>query len=133
MKHTTIDQGVVLQMALVGYEMERSRIEAAIAEIQAELGSGDSSRSTSTATDEPPAPRRKRFTARVWLRQNPQKPAETPHEQETYGSGSEKALEGTEGAATCQCQEDEARDGPCKAPEGHGDGQEERHGTGQGC
>jgi len=77
MKHTTIDQGVVLQMALVGYEMERSRIEAAIAEIQAELGSGDSSRSTSTATDEPPAPRRKRFTARVWLRQNPQKPAET--------------------------------------------------------
>ena len=37
-KTTTIDHTSVLEMALVGYEMQRNRIEAAIAEIQAELG-----------------------------------------------------------------------------------------------
>jgi hypothetical protein len=63
-KTTTIDQGV-LEMALVGYEMERSRIEAAIDGIQAQLGSGGSGRSSSTATttDEPKTPRKKRFSA----------------------------------------------------------------------
>src|ERR1017187_9034436 len=49
-KTTTIDHTSVLEMALVGYELKRNRIEAAIAEIQAELGQGGSSRSTSTAT-----------------------------------------------------------------------------------
>jgi hypothetical protein len=62
MKNTTIDHGVILQMALVGYEMERSRVEAAIAAIQSELGNSSSSRSTSTAINESSAPRRKRFS-----------------------------------------------------------------------
>jgi len=59
-KHTTIHHGVILQMALVGFEIEKDRIEAAIAEIQAELGN---SRSTSRGTNEPAAPRRKCFSA----------------------------------------------------------------------
>ena len=64
-KTTTIDHTSVLEMALVGYQLERSRIEAAIAEIQDELGQGDSSRSGSTATasTEPKTPRKKRFSA----------------------------------------------------------------------
>src|ERR1035441_9602728 len=64
-KTTTIDHTSVLEMALVGYELQRNRIEAAIADIQAELGQGDSSRSISTATDssEPKPPRKKRFSA----------------------------------------------------------------------
>ena len=64
-KITTIDHTCVLEMALVGYEMQRNRIEAAIAEIQAELGQGGPSRSISTATDnsEPKTPRKKRFSA----------------------------------------------------------------------
>jgi hypothetical protein len=64
-KTTTIDHTSVLEMALVGYEMQRNRIEAAIAEIQDELGQGDSSRSGSTATasTEPKTPRKKRFSA----------------------------------------------------------------------
>ena len=37
MKQTTIDQGV-LKMALVGFQLQRNRIDAAIAKIQAELG-----------------------------------------------------------------------------------------------
>ena len=41
-KTTTIDRTSVLEMALVGYELERNRIEAAIAEIQAELGQSGS-------------------------------------------------------------------------------------------
>ena len=63
-KTTTIDHGV-LEMALVGFELQRNRIEAAIAEIQAELGQGGSSRSISTATDnsEPKATGKKRFSA----------------------------------------------------------------------
>jgi hypothetical protein len=62
---TTIDHTSVLEMALVGYELQRNRIEAAIGEIQAELGQGDSSRSISTATasTEPKATRKKRFSA----------------------------------------------------------------------
>src|ERR1035441_4342105 len=64
-KITTIDHTSVLEMALVGYQLERSRIEAAIAEIQAELGQGGPSRSISTATDnsEPKATGKKRFSA----------------------------------------------------------------------
>ena len=64
-KTTTIDHTSVLEMALVGYQIERSRIEAAIAEIQTELGQGGSRRSISTATAsaEPKTPRKKRFSA----------------------------------------------------------------------
>src|ERR1035441_649959 len=64
-KTTTIAHTSVLEMALVGYEMQRNRIEAAIAEIQAELGQGDSSRSipTATASAEPKVTRKKRFSA----------------------------------------------------------------------
>jgi len=63
-KTTTIDHSV-LEMALVGYELERSRIEAAIADIQAELGQSVARDSTATATttDEPKTPRKKRFSA----------------------------------------------------------------------
>jgi hypothetical protein len=62
-KQTTIDHSV-LEMALVGYEMQRNRIEAAIGEIQAQLGDGGSGRSSSTATTiaEPKTPRKKRFS-----------------------------------------------------------------------
>src|ERR1035438_8388171 len=65
MKQTTIDLTSVLEMALVGYELQRNRIEAAIAEIQAELGQGGPSRSISTATgnSEPKTPGKKRFSA----------------------------------------------------------------------
>src|ERR1017187_6654562 len=64
-KTTTIDHTSVLEMALVGYELQRNGIEAAIAEIQAELGQGGPSRSISTATDssEPKATGKKRFSA----------------------------------------------------------------------
>jgi hypothetical protein len=62
-KTTTIDHTSVLQMALVGYEMQRNRIEAAIAEIQAELGQGGSSRSISTAKPEQDIPRKRHFSA----------------------------------------------------------------------
>jgi len=67
-KTTTIDPGV-LEMALVGYEMQRNRIEAAIAEIQAELGQDGMlhkdtrpAPATATTTDEPKT-KRKRFSA----------------------------------------------------------------------
>src|ERR1035437_4908671 len=63
-KTTTIDHTSVLEMALVGYGLERNRIEAAIAEIQAELGQGGPSRfiSTATASAEPKATGKKRFS-----------------------------------------------------------------------
>src|ERR1019366_158648 len=63
-KTNTIDHSSVLEMALVGYEMQRNRIEAAIAEIQAELGQGGSRRSISTATAsaEPMTTGKKRFS-----------------------------------------------------------------------
>ena len=61
-KTTTIDPGV-LEMALVGYEMQRNRIEAAIAEIQAELGQVGARHSTATASAEPKATGKKRFSA----------------------------------------------------------------------
>ena len=63
-KQTTVDQGV-LQMALIGYELKRDRIEAAIAEIQVELGQGGTRHSTATATDssELKATGKKRFSA----------------------------------------------------------------------
>jgi len=66
-KTTTIDHTSVLEMALVGYELQRNRIEAAIADIQDELGQVGSSRSISTATDssEPKATGKKRFSAAV--------------------------------------------------------------------
>jgi hypothetical protein len=64
-KTITIDHTSVLEMALVGYELQRDRIEAAIAEIQAQLGDGGSGRSSSTATTiaEPKATGKKRFSA----------------------------------------------------------------------
>src|ERR1017187_9070077 len=64
-KTTTIDHTSVLEMALVGYQLELNRIEAAIAEIRAELGQGGARPSTATATDssEPKPPRKKRFSA----------------------------------------------------------------------
>jgi hypothetical protein len=65
MPKITMNEDSILQMALVGYEMQRNRIEAAIAEIQNELGQGDSSRSVSTATAsaEPKTTGKKRFSA----------------------------------------------------------------------
>ena len=64
-KTTTIDHGTVLQAALLGYELQRNRIEAAMRAIQAELGQGGARPSTATATDssEPKPPRKKRFSA----------------------------------------------------------------------
>lgn len=62
MKQTTNDQ-TTLQMALVGYEIQRSRIEAAIAEIQAQLGSRGSARSTSPTTATAERTSRKKFSA----------------------------------------------------------------------
>jgi len=62
MKNTTIDPGV-LEMALVGFEMQRNRIEAAIAEVQAQLGNTGSKRSRSTDAEQPAAPRKRRFSA----------------------------------------------------------------------
>jgi len=65
-KTTTIDHTSVLEMALVGYEMQRNRIEAVMREIQAELGQGGTrhSAATATTTDEPkPTHRKKRFSA----------------------------------------------------------------------
>jgi hypothetical protein len=82
-KQTTVDQGV-LQMALIGYELKRDRIEAAIAEIQVELGQGGTRHSTATATDssELKATGKKRFSA---------------SRPEAHGSGSEEAVGRTEG------------------------------------
>src|ERR1035438_6850328 len=62
-KTTTIDPGV-LEMALVGYELQRNRIEAAIAEIEAELGQGNTrhSAATDTVASEPKPTRKKRFS-----------------------------------------------------------------------
>src|ERR1022692_3187954 len=64
-KTTTIDHTSVLEMALVGYEMQRNRMEAAIAEIQAELGQGGSRQPATKATDtsQPKATGKKRFSA----------------------------------------------------------------------
>lgn len=63
-QYTTIDRHGVLQMALVSFELQRNRIETAIAEIQAELGhSGASGRPTVKATPEQAKPRKRRFSA----------------------------------------------------------------------
>jgi len=63
-KTITIDHTSVLQAALVGYELQRSRIEAAIAEIQAELGNVRPGRFTApVATKEPTTTGKKRFSA----------------------------------------------------------------------
>src|SRR5476649_1268013 len=62
-KTTTIDHASVLQAALVGYELQLSRIEAAIAEIQAELGNVRPGRSTApVSTKEPTTTGKKRFS-----------------------------------------------------------------------
>lgn len=68
-KTTPIDRTCVLQAALVGFEMQRGRIDAAVREIQTELAQGgtlhkDTRRSTATATDsaEPKATGKKRFS-----------------------------------------------------------------------
>jgi DNA-directed RNA polymerase subunit M/transcription elongation factor TFIIS len=60
---TTIHHGV-FQMALVGFEMQRNRIDAAISEIEAQLGIGGTRHFTATATDssEPKTTGRKRFS-----------------------------------------------------------------------
>jgi len=101
-KTTTIDHTSVLEMALVGYQMQRSRIEAAIAEIQAELGVGGSRRSKAAGAPEPAIPR--------------QAPVQRSG-QETHGCGSEEALGGAEGEegpgeASAAC-------GLCKATKSH--------------
>lgn len=63
-KTTTIDHASVLQAALVGFEMQRDRIDAALREIQAELGNVRPGRSTApVATKEPKATGKKRFSA----------------------------------------------------------------------
>jgi hypothetical protein len=63
-KTTTIDHTSVLEMALVGFELQRDRIDAVIAEIRDELGQSGTRHSTATATDdsEPKTPRKKRFS-----------------------------------------------------------------------
>ena len=63
-KTTTIDHTSVLEMALVGYERQQKRIEAAVAEIRSELSRGGPSRSISTVADnsEPKATGKKRFS-----------------------------------------------------------------------
>src|ERR1019366_8651766 len=63
-KTTTIDHTSVLEMALVGYEMQQKRIEAAIAEIRAELGQVGArhSAATATASAAPKTPRKNRFS-----------------------------------------------------------------------
>jgi hypothetical protein len=51
MKHHTMNDPTVLEMALVGFGLQKDRIEATIAEIQSELGhDGVSRRTPSTAT-----------------------------------------------------------------------------------
>jgi hypothetical protein len=67
MSKVTMNENAVLQMALVGYELQRDRIESAMKDIRAELGDAGSSRSNSTAltTAEPKTPSKKRFSAAV--------------------------------------------------------------------
>jgi len=60
---TTIDRTGVLQAALLGFEMQRGRIEAAIVEIQTELGGVRPGRSTAAvAAKEPKMAGSKRFS-----------------------------------------------------------------------
>ena len=49
-KQTMIDRANVLKMALVGFTLQRDRIEAAMTEIQAELDHGSTRPSAATAT-----------------------------------------------------------------------------------
>lgn len=64
-KQTMIDHANVLKMALVGFALQRDRIEAAMNEIQSELGQGGSSRSISTvpASAEPKRTGRRKFSS----------------------------------------------------------------------
>ena len=102
-KITTIDHTGVLEMALVGYELKRNRIEAAIAEIQAELGQGGSSRSTFTVTAsiEPKPTRKKRFSAEARKRM-------AAAQKKRWAALKAKKAPGEEDAAY----------GSCEAPEG---------------
>ena len=106
-KITTIDHTGVLEMALVGYELKRNRIEAAIAEIQAELGQGGSSRSTFTVTAsiEPKPTRKKRFSAEARKRM-------AAAQKKRWAALKAKKAPGEEDAAY----------GSCEAPEGYGCG-----------
>ena len=56
MPKNTTNEDTILEMALVGYELQRNRIEAAMKDIRAELGSTGSSRSNSA---DPPQPNRR--------------------------------------------------------------------------
>ena len=115
-KTTTIDHTSVLEMALVGYQMQRSRIEAAIAEIQAELGVGGSRRSKAAGAPEPAIPR--------------QAPVQRSG-QETNGTRSEEAMGGAEGEEG-PGEENEAC-GLYKATKGHCKAKpEEASGSGEG-
>ncbi len=64
-KITPIDRTSVLRAALVGFEMQRGRIDAAVREIQTELRQGSTRHSTgpATAAAEPKTPHKKRFSA----------------------------------------------------------------------
>ena len=64
-KTPELDNTFVLQMALVGYELEHSRIEAAMNQIRAELGQGSTRTpaATPTASAEPKTTGRKRFSS----------------------------------------------------------------------
>jgi hypothetical protein len=64
-KQKTIDQTNVLNMALVGFALQRDRIEAAMTEIQTELDQGRKGTSTATATAsaEPEKTGRRKFSS----------------------------------------------------------------------
>jgi len=62
MKHPTIDPAV-LEAAILGFTMQRSRIDDAIASLRAELEGVRTGRSASnSSTPEPAAPRKRRFS-----------------------------------------------------------------------
>jgi hypothetical protein len=61
-KATATDQGT-LQMALVGYEVEKERIENKIREIQAQLGTGKSAGVAPAASKGEAAPKKRVLSA----------------------------------------------------------------------
>lgn len=59
---TTTADHTTLQMALVGYELEKERIQAKIREIQGQLGSGKAASATTSAKSEA-APKKRVLSA----------------------------------------------------------------------
>src|ERR1035437_9794248 len=123
-KTTTIDHSV-LEMALVGYEWQRNRIEAAIAEIQAELGQDGPSRSISTATAsaEPKATGKKRFSAaarkRMAAAQKKRWPGEGGEEGRPEGREARSQAEDEDGGTEAEgrrCRGSESRRGDIRRP-----------------